>query len=79
MGGESGIRDTYKRALLLAKEDKIYGTELSLVLNWLCWFYYEKGQEDISKVFQELWEKLHNWIGRNWSKDWLEYYYKEID
>ncbi len=33
LGGEKGVRETFENSMDLAKHDKIYGTELSMVLN----------------------------------------------
>ncbi len=36
--GEEAIRDTYKRAKAEWKKDRIYGAELSMILNHKCWY-----------------------------------------
>lgn len=36
--GLEAIRDTYKRARAEWKNDRFYGTELSMVLNYKCWY-----------------------------------------
>lgn len=77
-GDENAIRDTYKRALALAKNDKEYGTELSIVLNWLIWAYYEKHPET-AKIFDELWKDLDSYIMSNWKGEDLQYYIRETD
>ena len=77
LGGLRGIKDTYKRGLKLAQSDEVLGTEFSLVLNWLSW-YYEK-DEDKCRLFAELWHKFDNWVLDNWSDEWKDYYLKEID
>lgn len=76
-GGTSDIKDTYKRGLKLAKTDKILGTEFSLVLNWLSWFY--KKDEERCRLFAELWHEFDNWVLDNWSKEWKSYYLRETD
>lgn len=75
----SAIEDTYKRACLMAKEDKVYGTELALVLNWLCWFYAEGGEEETGRVYQKLWEDLDGYIMENWKGEDLNYYIRTTD
>ena len=77
-GDERAIRDTYKRALPLAKSDKEYGTELAMTLNWLCWAYAESHRET-AKVFEELWRDLDSYIIKNWKGDDLSYYLKTTD
>lgn len=79
VGGLTGIKDTYKRGLELAKEDRELGTEFSLVLNWLSFFYYDKGEMEKAKVFADLWHKFDNWVLDHWTKEWKDYYLTEID
>ena len=78
LGGIKGIEETYKNGLWLAKSDKVYGTEFSLILNWLGGFYYERDKEKSEKFF-ELWEKFHGWVLDNWKGDDLTYYLHETD
>jgi hypothetical protein len=59
--GKNGILDTYKRAFNEWKNDKVFITELSMVLNWKCWYWYDNDRKDYSELYQELWEKTHDW------------------
>ena len=79
ISGKAGVQDTFNRAWKYWKNDKIYTTELSLVLNWKCWEWYEKGNKEMSKLYQTLWEKLHNYVLDNWKGEDLSWYLKEID
>ena len=87
LGGLKGIKDTYKRGLALAKSDKVYGTEFSLVLNWLCWFYAKDKvvldddslDTQKAKLFKELWEEFDNWVMENWKGEDLSFYISETD
>lgn len=54
------IRDTYKRARVEWKNDRVYGTELSMILNHKCWYWHEKQNTKLSQVYAELWEKYHD-------------------
>ena len=72
------IKDTYKRALLLAKEDRIYGTELAMVLNWLMWFYADTNDK-VARVYQDLWADLDGYIVNNWKGEDLSYYLRTTD
>lgn len=85
-GGLNGIKDTYKRGLTLAKEDKVYGTEFALVLNWLSWFYADENIRkkypnslEKSKLFADLYCEFDDWVLNNWPKDWKDYYLQETD
>lgn len=86
VGGLKGIRDTYKRGLELAKSDRLYGTEFSLALNWLGWFYYDienqkryADAKEKAELFFELWQEFHEWVLDHWEGDDLWYYIRETD
>lgn len=72
------IKDTYKRAFEVWKDDKIYGTELSMVLNWLSWFYCEK-DNSVSELYADLYYEFRDYILDNWKDEDLEYYLKTTD
>lgn len=73
-----GIEDTYKRAFECYKDDKEYGTELAMVLNWKIWEWYEKN-ETIAKIYDKLWKEVDAYIMENWKGDDLQYYIRITD
>ncbi len=77
--GEEAIRDIYKRAKAEWKKDRIYGTELSMVLNHKCHYWYEEQNMRLSQLYAELWEEYHEWILDNWSDKDLGYYLRITD
>lgn len=77
--GEEAIRDTYKRAKAEWKYDRIYGTELSIVLNHKCWCWYEEQNTKLSQLCSELWEEWHSWVLENWKDRDLGYYLRVVD
>ena len=62
--GEKGIKDTFNRAWKYWRDDKIYTTELALVLNWKSWYWSEKDSK-LCKLYVELWQKLDEYIMDN--------------
>ena len=76
--GASAVEDTYKRSFKSFKYDKNYGTELAMVLNWKSWEYAEKNPM-LSKVYADLYYKLHDYILDNWKDEDLEYYLSTTD
>ena len=72
--GEEAIRDTYRQAKAEWSTDCIYGTELSMVLNHKCWYWYEKQNETLSRLYAELWEEWHGWVLENWDGEDLRHY-----
>lgn len=74
MFGEEAIRYTYKRAKAEWKNDCIYGTELSMILNRKCWYWYEERNTKLSQLYAGLWEEWHGWVLENWKGEDLGYY-----
>lgn len=72
--GKEAIIDTYKRAKKEWGKDRIYGTELSMVLNHKCWFHYEAQNMEISQLYSGLWAEYHDFILDNWKGEDLAYY-----
>ena len=77
--GEEAVRDTYKRAKVEWKKDRIYGTKLSMVLNHKCWYWYEKKNTKLSQLYAGLWEEWHDWVLENWKGEDLVYYLRVTD
>lgn len=76
--GEVAIEDTYNKAFEIYKDNIEYITELSLVLNHRCWFWYQK-DNNLSFLYQKLWEQLDNWCWDNLTGDDIKYYYEITD
>ena len=76
--GTQAIEDTFNRSFNMWKCDYIYMTELSLVLNWKIWRWYEVNDE-YAKLYDRLWRQLDEWCVENLKDEALEYYYKTTD
>lgn len=76
--GVKGVKDTFNRAWKYWRNDKVYTTELALVLNWKAWQWSEK-DDDLSKLYTELWQKLDAYVMDNWKGDDLKYYLHTTD
>ena len=77
--GKEAVRDTYNRAKAEWKNDRIYGTELSIVLNHKCHYWYEERNTKLSRLYAELWEEWHGWVLENWEGEDLGYYLRIMD
>jgi len=77
-GGISAIKDTYKRAFNEWKGDFIYLTELVMVLNHKIWQWCEDNEE-IAKVYNDLWQKTDEYALDNLEDDELSYYLQTLD
>lgn len=78
VGGIKDVEDTFKRAFKQHKDDKIYGTELCMVLNHKSWQHAETNKE-LSLAYTRLWEKLDAYIIENWKGDDLSYFLRTTD
>lgn len=77
--GEKAIKDTYSNAFKYWKDNLMYITELVIVLNWKCWEHNDKGNTRLSKLYQDLREKTHDWCLENLKWNDLKYYYQKTD
>lgn len=76
--GKSAVKDTFKRAFAEYKDDKVYGTELAMVLNHKSWQWAEK-DEELSQLYVKLFYELDGYIMDNWKGDKLKYYLEVTD
>lgn len=77
--GINAIKDTYKRAFNEWKDNYKYLTELVMVLNWKIWQHYENENEEVAKVYDELWRKADNYACENLQGEELSYFYRTTD
>jgi hypothetical protein len=77
--GTQAIIDTFDRAFVEWHKDYKYLTELVMVLNWKIWEHYEKGNQEIAKVYNELWEKADNYACENLKGEELSFFYRVTD
>ena len=76
--GPDAIKDTYERAFEEWKTDKVYLTELVMVLNWKIWEYGEKNPV-LAMWYEDLWIKADKWCLDNLKGDDLQYYIQTTD
>ena len=77
--GIKAIKDTYTRAFNEWKSDYKYLTELVLILNRKCWYFYSKGNSEYSKLYSDLYYEANDWAYENLKGDELSYYYCTLD
>ena len=77
--GVSAVQDTYNRAFNEWKDDHIYLTELVLVLNWKLWYHYENGDEELSRLYNDLWGKTDEYAIEHLNGEALRYFYDTVD
>lgn len=77
--GENAILDTYKRAMNEWKSNYKYLTELVIVLNHKCWFFYERGNERLSKLYSSLYYEAHDYACEHLKGDEMKFYFEITD
>ena len=76
--GVSAIEDTYNRSFNSWKHDYIYLTELSLVMNWKMFEWYNK--DDCKyQMYYNLYCKIDSWCMDNLINSELIYYIETTD
>lgn len=59
--GYAAIKDTFRRAFNEWKDNVKYLVELVIVLNHKCWYYYEKGDERLSRYYAAFYEQANGY------------------
>ena len=67
--GDNSVKDTFRRAWDGWKDDKDFATELALVLNWYCWFWYDNGEPGLSKLYGDLYYKCKDAFYKHWAEE----------
>lgn len=76
--GHGAVKDTYRRAFDEWKDDVVYFTELSLVMNWRCWHWFEKDAE-LSKMYADWYYETRDHVYSNWDENDVRYYFEVTD
>ena len=77
--GADAVEDTYERSMASFSEDVFMLTEMSLVLNWAIWRYWELHEHELSIMYDKLWKKLDNYMMSHFTGDELQFYIKTTD
>lgn len=76
---EKWIVDTFKRAFQHRHKDRVYITELALVMNWKCWYRADRGNLKLSKLYEKLRFEIDTRCMDNLKWDDRKYYLKRTD
>lgn len=77
--GHDAVRDTFDRAFEEWRDDYVYLTELVIVLNWKIWQHYDNGNEQLSRLYDELWREADGFAFDTLKDDELVYFCKMTD
>lgn len=69
------VKGTYHRAFTEWKDDYEYLTELTMVLNWKIWSYYETNPS-LAAVYNDLWQKTDQYACETLKGEELTYFYQ---
>lgn len=77
--GNDAIKDTFKRAFNEWKDNVVYGTELCAVMNLRCWYWYEKGDQERSKIYADFYYQVREYCLDHYKGDDFTFFYNTID
>ena len=60
--GLEGVIDTFNRAFSSWKHNIKYITELCIVMNIRSWFWYEKGNNQLAKLYSDFYYKVRDFV-----------------
>lgn len=77
--GVEAVKDTYKRAFEEWKDDYRYLTDLVVVLNHSCWFWYEHDNQELSELYSDLFYQTQDYAYEHLKGDELSYFFRVTD
>lgn len=77
--GPEAIKETFENAFQYAKNNYMFVTELSLVMNWRCWGWFDKKNNELSELYRDLFYKIDNYCYDNLKGEELDYYFRTTD
>lgn len=77
--GLSAISDTFNRAFNEWRSNYEYLTELVMVLNFKCWYWYERKYMTMAMLYNDLWKKADEYACDNLEGEELSYFYRTTD
>ena len=79
--GLNAVKDTFKRAFKEWKNEIEYVTELAIVMNGRCWYWYANGRKDLADYYGEMYYKVRDsvYTNKKFTKEDLNYYFRLTD
>ena len=77
--GVNAIKDTFNRAHDAWKDNAEYYASFILTLNHLIWYHYENDNEDIARLYNDLWEKADGYALDHFKGNDLQYILQFLD
>lgn len=76
--GIPAVKDTFNRAFKEWRDDPVYCAELVVTLNHAIWRYYQTN-ENLARVYNDLWEKADAWAGSHFKGEDARTYFDITD
>lgn len=73
------VINTYKRLFKENMKNTEFITELALVTNWKCWYWYDMKNIARSKLYEKLWFEVDTWCLDNLKWKDKTYYIRTTD
>jgi hypothetical protein len=77
--GIKAVKGTYEELFREWKDNYKFLTELVIVLNHKIWEHYYKGNDELAKVYNDLWGKADIYACDNLKGEELSYFYRTTD
>lgn len=77
--GALSVRDTYKNVVRSWLKNVVYFTEFVMCLNWKIWEQSARGNDELARVYDELWRKADELACNTYKGKDLEYFYSTTD
>ena len=77
--GIAAIKDTFKKAFEEWKVDCQYLTELVMVLNHRCWYWWDKGNNKLSELYADMFYTAKDYAEENLKGDELRFFWEVTD
>lgn len=76
--GLSAVRDTFERSRHWRSDYKMW-TELCVVLGSRYWMHHDRGNHELSALYEDLYNRAHEIAHDTFTAEEIEYYYSITD
>lgn len=77
--GVAGVQDTFNKVFNEWKDLVVYGTELAIVMNLKCWYWYDKGNMELSQIYHDYYYQVRAYCLDHYKGEDFEYYWRNTD
>lgn len=77
--GVSSVRDTFNNVVSSWLSDVEYFTEFVMSLNLKIWEWYDRGDEELARLYDELWRKADAMACDKYKGEDADYFFRTLD